>query len=132
MSDLSISIKNVIALLDDLKASTRRKILRKAIRRASGDIKKEVKAAVPKRSGALRVSIANKIWSGKRSAVVAGYISPKAKYRKIYRGIEQRPIRYAHIVERRKPSFRFVYARMKGYAGVIIQNIILQELEKIR
>lgn len=105
--------------LRGLRDSVKRRIVRKGVRRASAGARRDVKAALPKRTGALVASVSTKVSTKKEGVRVTGVIGPRSQYRK--RG--KRPVRYAHIVEFGAKHMQGRYAMRKTFRSNKAQYI---------
>src|ERR1041385_3857145 len=90
--------------LQTLRDATQRKILRKAVRAASGILRDALKQDAPRRTGATRISMGLKVVTYK--ARVMAIVGPRSKYTKTVKGRVFRPVKYLHIIEKRRPFMK--------------------------
>lgn len=83
------------------KQSTINRVLRPALREASGEIRKAAKRKAPVRSGQLKKSIKNVVRTAKKSkgGGVYALIGPAHGFDKDINGKPNDPVNYAHLVE---------------------------------
>ena len=120
-----------------MKDSFEAKTLKKAIRAGIKAMRPDVKAATPKRIGALRFSIGQKI--GGKKLKVYGLVGPRTKYKKLIKrtGRVVFPARYGHLVEfgTRRFGGRFYLrntwrARKDKYLGAM-HNVFREETRRL-
>ncbi len=124
------------AKIEGLKQSVQNRITRNALRRALLDLKNKVKAAAPKDSGALRMSIGIKV--GTRKNTTWGRVGPRMAYSKFKKGKLRLPWRYAgplvrgHGTALGNDFYRVVFNRnaMLETLRAAIEQGIDRELEK--
>ena len=143
-------VDRFLRILAKWKRGVRNKVLRRAISKAGRPLRKAVKAAAPKDTGALKGSIALAVRVIKKSqgGLVAGRIGPKKGYErpdptgKGKRGVRV-PTRYAHLVEhgsrmgqRPRPFLNSTVRAMMGtYKAILLRELaagIKQEATRAR
>jgi HK97 gp10 family phage protein len=86
------------SVLTGLKRSLQNKILRPAITKTARIAAKDMKTIAPVRTGALRISLSQKVKTARTGGIFA-IIGPRSDYTRTARGRVYRPVRYAHILE---------------------------------
>lgn len=108
-------LKQVLSVLDRLKGSTARRVLRRAMQQATGPVTKTVKRMAPVRTGLLKKSIGRKVVTYSRTGTVVVIVGARSGYKTTGRGRNrkrvqtslgakykqtgQNPTRYLHLVE---------------------------------
>ncbi len=121
--------------LDTLKKAVQNRILRKAIRAASGILRDDLKASVPVKTGALRTSISTKIGTTRRKDVY-GLVGPRSKYQKVVKGRTYRPAWYASLLNwgtkyiRPRQVIIKSWYRKREACMVLMVKVARQEIQK--
>ena len=100
-------IHDPIKNLELLKTAVQKRVLRKSIRAGLNPMTKELKQAIPKRTGAGKLSIGKKISTSKRG-IVSGIAGPRSSFTKTVNGKVLRPSKYLPILEKKRKAGRFI------------------------
>ena len=90
---------NPFQVLEKLKKSLQKRILKRAIKAGVKPIKEAIKANVPVRSRALQSAISIKFSQKKGGFRVTGIVGPRRGFQKTYQKKTVIPTQYAHFVE---------------------------------
>ncbi len=140
-------VERFLRILAKWKRGVRNRVLRKAITKAGRPLRKAVKRAAPKETGALRgsISLVVRVTHKAKGGIVTGIIGPKKGYTrpdpkgKGKRGVRV-PTRYAHLVERGSkmgqrpqpflnPTIR---AMMGTYKAIFTRELIAGMKQEVR
>lgn len=94
-------IVDPIPALQKIPQGIRNKGLRKALNKVSKPILDAAKSAAPRDTGALKTAIGRIVKV--KGDFAFSRIGIKSKYQKIKKGVVRKPIKYAHIVEKKNP-----------------------------
>lgn len=122
-------------ILAGLKAGIRNRVLRSAVTKAARLVKKDIKAAAPVDSGAMRASIDQKIIT--KNDRVTAVIGPRKDYVKQVGSQERKPVKYTHIFEfgsKKQEAQPFVSPTWESHRAdymAKMQDVITQEISKL-
>lgn len=122
--------KKAMRKLRTVNVALQRRILRKAVNKATGPLMKSAKQKCPTQSKLLRKSLGRKVKVMRRTGVVVGIIGPRTGFKQEVTFKDKRtgkkvtelrnPTRYAHLVENRKPFLRPTFDSGKAQAQTTI------------
>lgn len=119
--------KAVERALKALPEKIQKKVLRKAMSKATTTVSREMRAKAPVKSGALRRSIGKRTKSYQRGQTIYGVVGPRSSFEMD----GQKPSKYAHLVEfgssrsSPKPFARPAYQSANAEASKQLANDIV-------
>lgn len=114
-------VEQAVKSLKGLSQAVERRVLRKATTKGAQPIARAAKQTVPRESGQYRRAVGYRVWTGRKSGLVAAFIGARLGFKTMYKGKPRDPRYYAHLVERGrralKPKRKKVLAHVPADRG---------------